>query len=84
MRHALECYNMTTKGEDEDPRNINIPKIEGHHKVEGSQIENPDITATLKTRQVNIGTEAESKFTNIGDYWDDAIVDKVTEMLQKY
>lgn len=34
-RHALECYNMTTEGEDGDPRNINIPEVEGHRVVEG-------------------------------------------------
>jgi len=36
LHHALECYNVTTEEEDEDPRNINIPEMEGHHEVEGS------------------------------------------------
>jgi len=84
LRHALECYNMTAKGEDEDPRNINIPEVEGHREVEGLQIENPYITMPLKTNQINIGIEAELKFMKIGDYWDDAIVDKVTEFLREY
>jgi len=35
----------------------------------------------LKTRQVNIGTEVQPKFEKIGDYWDDAMVDKVTNFL---
>jgi len=35
-------------------------------------------------KQVNIGTEAEPKFAKIGDYWDDAMVDKVTELLHEY
>jgi len=56
LHHALECYNLTIEGEDKDPRNINIPKAKGHHKVEGSQIENPDISVLLQTKQVNIGT----------------------------
>jgi len=43
-----------------------------------------DITAPLKTKQVNIGTKAESKFAKIGDYWDDATVDKVVELLCEY
>jgi len=38
----------------------------------------------MKTKQVNIGTEAESKFTEIGDYWDDMMVDKVTKLLYEY
>lgn len=65
---------MTPEEEDEDPRNINIPEVEGNRKVEGLQIENPDITALLKTKQLNIGTEAEPKLENIWDYWDDAMI----------
>jgi len=49
LRHALECYNVTVEEEEEDPRNINIIGTEGHCEVEGLQIENPDITASLKT-----------------------------------
>jgi len=55
--------------EDEDLRNINTPEIEYHCEVEGSQIENPNITAPLKKRQVNIGKEVELKFVKIGNYW---------------
>jgi len=40
---------VTTEEEDEDPRKINILEIEGHCEVEGSQIEDPYITAPLKT-----------------------------------
>lgn len=35
-------------------------------------------------KQVNIDMEAEPKFTKIGDYWDEAMVDKVVELLHKY
>ena len=59
---------MTIEEEDEDPRKINIPETEGHHKVKVPQIENLDITTPLKTKQVNIGMEAEPKFAKIGDY----------------
>jgi len=38
----------------------------------------------VKTKQVNIGTKAEPKFTKIKDYWDDAMVDKVIELLCEY
>jgi len=33
---------------------------------------------------VKIRTEAEMMFAKIGDYWDDATVDKVTELLYEY
>jgi len=65
---------VTTKDEEEDPRNINIPEAEGHCKFEGPQIENLDITIPLKTRHVNISTEAELNFVKIEDYLDDATV----------
>ena len=35
-------------------------------------------------KQVNIGTEAEPKFENIEDHWDDAMVDKVAKFLHEY
>ena len=38
----------------------------------------------MKTKQVNIGTEAEPKFVKIGDYWDNAMVGKVVELLHEY
>ena len=75
---------MTAEAKDEDPRNINIPEVEGHCEVEGTKIENPNITMPLKTRQVNIGIEAEPKFAKIEDYWDNATVDKVIEFLREY
>lgn len=81
---VLECYNVSVEEEDEDARNINIPGAKGHREVEGLQIENPDIIVPLKTNQVNIGTEAELKFAKIRDYWNDAIMDEVSELLCKY
>lgn len=63
---------------------MNIPKAEGHHKVEGPQIDNPNIIMPMKLKQVNISTEVEPKFTNIRDYWDDATMDKVAKLLCKY
>lgn len=33
---------------------------------------------------VNVGTEAEPKFANIGDYRDDTMVDNVAEVLYEY
>ena len=77
LHHMLEWYNVITEEEDTDLRNINILETKVHRRVEGPQLENPNTTKLLKTRQVNIGMEAELKFTNIGDYWNDTIVDKV-------
>lgn len=77
----LECYNVSTREEDEDLQKINIPKTEGHCEVQGPQIENPDISVPVKTKRVNIGMEAEPKFVTLSDYQDDMTVDKVDELL---
>ena len=84
MSCMLECYNVNIKEEDEDPRNINIPETKRCCEVRGPLIEDPDITALLKTKQENIGTEAEPKYATLSDYWDDSTVDKFTELLREY
>lgn len=50
LSHTLECYNVTDEEEDEDPRKINIPEIDGHYEVKGLHIENHDITALLRMK----------------------------------
>lgn len=46
--------------------------------------EDPDITAPLKMKQVNIGTEEKPKYATLGDYWDDATVENVFELLREH
>lgn len=84
LSHALECYNVQVEEDDGDPSNINIPENEGCRKVRGPSIEDPNITALLKTKEVNIGIDAELKYATLRDYWDNATVDKVTELLHEY
>ena len=43
-----------------------------------------DVTKPLKLKEFNIGTEEQPKLEKIGDYWDDDIVGKVTELLIEY
>ena len=42
------------------------------------------MTQPLKTRTVNIGSEENPKYATIGDYWDDEMVSKVTQLLHEY
>ena len=42
------------------------------------------MTQPLKTRQVNIGSEEKPKYATIGDYWDEEMVRKVTQILHEY
>lgn len=39
---------------------------------------------SLKTKKVNIGKDVEPKYVTLGDYWDNATVDKVAELLYEY
>ena len=59
---------MQVEEDDDDPRNINIPETEGYREVRGPSIEDIDITAPLKTKHVNIGTDAKLKYAVLGDY----------------
>ena len=81
--HVVECYNLAID-KDDDPRNINIPESEGHFKVHGPTLEAPEVTQPLKTWTVNIGSEEQPKYATIGDYWDEEMVSKVTQLLHEY
>lgn len=75
---------MTIKESEEDPRNTGIPESKGQCKIVGPKVEVPDISKPLKTKQVNIGSKVQPKFTNIGGYWDEDTMDKVAELLREY
>ena len=57
---------------------------QGHCEVHGPAVEAPEVTQPLKTRQVNIGSEEMPKYATIGDYWDEEMVSKVTQLLHEY
>ena len=84
LRYALECYNVNIEEDNKDPRKVNILETEGYREVQGPLVEDPDITTLVKKKQVNIGTEAEPKYATLDDYWDDATIDKVAELLHEY
>ena len=52
--------------------------------VEGSGISTDQFLKPLKIKKVNIGSPENPKFTNIGDYWDEEIVAKITDLLLEY
>ena len=84
MEKSRERYNLTVEEGKENPCNVNIPKLEGQHKVASIEVEMLNIAQPVKTQQVNIGSEVEPKFKNIGEYWDNFTVRKVTELLHEY
>jgi hypothetical protein len=42
------------------------------------------IFSPIKVKKFNIGTIENPKMANIGDYWDDQIVESITELLCEY
>ena len=63
---------------------MNILESEGSRKVQGPKLEILEITKKVKTKKINIGTEADPKLTSIGYYWDDEIVGHIVDLLQEY
>jgi hypothetical protein len=52
--------------------------------MEGLGVELPFIGQPIKIKKFNIGTEETPKIANVGDYWDVATIDKITELLHEY
>jgi hypothetical protein len=77
------CYNINVD-EDYDPRNVNISEAEGQREIEGLGIELLFVGKPIKIKKVNIGTEKAPKLENVGDYWDDATISKITELFHEY
>jgi hypothetical protein len=77
------CYNINAD-EDDDPRNVNISEFEGQRDIEGPEIELPVVGQPIKIKKVSIGIEQEPKLANIGDYWDDATINKITKLLHEH
>jgi hypothetical protein len=77
------CYNNNVD-EDDDPRKVIIIETEDQRDVEGPRVEIPFIRMPINIKKVNIGSEDTPKFANVGDYWDVATIDKITELLYEY
>jgi len=52
--------------------------------VEGPPIELEFISTPIKLNKVSIGTNENPKMANIGDYWDEQIVETITKLLREY
>ena len=80
----LQGYYNINVDEDDDPRNVNILETGGQRDIEGLGIELPFFGKPIKIKKVNIGTEKTPKLANAGDYWDDATISNITELLHEY
>ena len=81
----MECYNVSGDLEDDDElQNINIPETEGSRDVAAPDVPTDPMSQPLNIRKVNIGTEENSKFASVGDYWDKETMEKITYMLHEF
>ena len=65
-------------------RSIQILELEGEREVEGPKIYSKYYTAPLKIKKVNIGTTENPKMANIGDYWDNQTIERITKLVRNY
>ena len=79
----MDFYNLAGDPDD-DPANLNIPELEGTHVVEGCVISSDQFLKPLKIMKVNIGSPKNPKFANIGDYWDDKMVENIIDLMHEY
>ena len=80
MQSMMECYKVIGGPSDgDDPRNINIPKSERIQNITAPEMPTEKVHQPLKIWKVNIETEEEPKFMNIGDYWDEEIMVKIID-----
>jgi hypothetical protein len=63
---------------------VNITEKEGQRDVEGLRVELPFIGQLINITKVNIGTKETPNLANVGDYWDAATINKITELLHEY
>ena len=82
--HWMEFYNITGELDDDDSLEINIPESEGMRVVEGFGTSSDQFLSPLKINKVNIDSPDNPKFANIGDYWDEDIVGKITALLHEF
>ena len=66
------------------PRNINIPKSKGSRDIAAPEMPTDKVHQSLNIQKVNIGTEEEPKFTNVGDYWDEEAMTKISDLLDEF
>ena len=69
MQSMIKCFNVTGGPDDgDDPRNINIPETKGIRDFAALDVLTNPMNQPLKIRKVKIGTKANPKFVNVGDY----------------
>ena len=85
MQSMMELYNMYGEPEDDDAlQNINILQTEGSRDVAALDLPTDSMNQPLKIKKDNIGMDENPKFANVGDYWDEETMAKITDLLHEF
>ena len=84
IHHLMDCYNVMGEPDDDELLDINIPDLDGMRIVEGFVIFSNQFLIPLKVKRVNIALLENTKFPNIGDYWDDETMGKIIDLLHEF
>ena len=80
----MECYNVSGELDDDDLWNIKVLETEGIRDVSALDVPTDPMNQPLKIKKVNIRTEENPKFANVGDYWDEEMMEKITDLLHEF
>jgi hypothetical protein len=81
----LKCYNVAKEEYDEeDTRNVQMPKTKGEQAIEGLDIESITYTQPINTWKVKLWMIENPKFAQIRNYWSEETVEKIVELLREY
>ena len=76
---------MSEEPDDEDDmRGLDITELNGSHDIEALEMPCDKFKQLLKIKKVKIGTIEDPNFASIGDYWDDSVMGKVTDLLHEF
>ena len=84
MQSMIECYNLSRELDYDDLQNINIPETEGSQDVAALDVPTYPMNQPLNMRKVNIGTKDNPKFASVRDYWDEEMMENITNLLHEF
>ena len=78
-------YNLSGEPEDDDElQNVNILDPEGSHDVALLDIPTDSMNHPPRIWKVNIGLVENPKFANVGDYWGEEMMAKITYLVHEF
>ena len=85
IQSMMMCYDFSEEPEGGDElRNVNIPESEGSRGVISPDILMDSMNQPVHIRKIDIRTTENPKFANVGDYWGEETIAKITDLLHEF